>query len=122
MEVVEFLYRKNKPLLIGIMNKCLGKGAFPTSWKMADWILFNKVDKDRTDESSYCPICLLPAWSKVLDKLVTNRLVFHALSQGFMDKNQFGFTQEKGQNMHCMNYEEQLRAVAAEIMTAASSC
>lgn len=54
---------------------------------MADLVLFNKVNKDRSAASSYRPICLLTAWSKMLD-----RLVFHARSQGFLHRNQFGFT------------------------------
>lgn len=43
---------------------------------MADLVLFNKVNKGRSAASSYRPICLLTAWSKMLDRLVTNRLVF----------------------------------------------
>lgn len=57
---------------------------------MAYLVLFNKAG------SSYRLICLLHAWSKVLDKLVTNKLVFRAQSQGFLQKNQFGFTPGKG--------------------------
>lgn len=50
----------------------------------------------RQEKIEYRLICLLHAWSKVLDKLVTNKLVFHAQSQGFLHKNQFGFTPGKG--------------------------
>lgn len=89
MEVVKMLYRANKSMFIGVMNKCLREGVFSASWKKAN--LFNKVDKDSSDASSYRPICLLPAWSKVLDKLENNMLVFYAQSQGFTHKNQFGF-------------------------------
>lgn len=74
------------------MNKYLREDVFPKSWKMADLILFNKVNKDRSAASSYLSICLLTAWSRVLDRLVTNRLVFHARSQRFLHRNQFGFT------------------------------
>lgn len=61
MEVVELLYRANKLLFLGFMNKCLKEGVFPASLKKADLVLFKKVDKDCSDASSYRPICLLPA-------------------------------------------------------------
>lgn len=61
MEVIELLYREKKQLFGGILNKCLKEGVFLSSWKKADLLLFNKFEKDRTEASSYRPICLLSA-------------------------------------------------------------
>lgn len=95
MEVIELVYRVNRDLFKDFFNKCLMEGNFPLRWKKANLVLFKKVDKDRFDASSYCPICPLTAWSKVLDKLVTRRLDFHAQSRGFFHLNQFSFIPEK---------------------------
>lgn len=65
LEVIELLFRVNKQLFLALMNKCLKEGVFPSSWKLADLVLFNKTSKDRKVASSYRPICLLSAWSKV---------------------------------------------------------
>lgn len=78
------------------MNKCFVDGVIPTAWKEGDLLLFNKVDKDRGPANSHRPTCLSPAWSKVLDKLVTNRLVIHSSSREFMNLGQFGFTPGMG--------------------------
>lgn len=95
MEVIELVYRANKPLFTGLLYKCLRDYAFLSTWKKADLVLCNKIDKERSDASSYHPICLLTAGSKMLDKLVTNRQVFHVRSRVFLHPNQFGFTPGK---------------------------
>lgn len=56
LEVIELLFRVNKDLFLALMNKCLKEGVFPSSWKQADLVLFNKAGKDRKAASSYRPI------------------------------------------------------------------
>lgn len=104
------------------MDKCLKEGGCPSSWKRADLVLFNKVDKDGSDASSYRPICLLPAWSKVLDKLVINRLDYHVQSQSFIHRNQFGFTPGKGTEHAPHELRKTIDRCVQEVMTAASPC
>ena len=96
LEIIICVYRANKALFLGILNKILQSGKFPQSWKTAQLILFNKVGKDRSDPANYRPVCLLPAWSKVLDKLITNRIFFCLSRGGHLNRNQFGFTPGKG--------------------------
>lgn len=50
------------------------------------------MNKDRSASSLNHSICLLLAWSKIFDKLVTNRLVCHTRCQGFLHRSQFGWT------------------------------
>lgn len=78
LEVIEILSRANKPLFLRLMNKRLKDGIFPPEMKVGDLVLFNKEGKGRLAASSYRPICLMPIWSQVFDKLVTNRLVHHS--------------------------------------------
>ena len=59
-------------------------------------MFFNKAGKDLSDPASFRPVCLLPAWRKVLDKLVTNRIYFRLSQCGQQNRNQFGFTPGKG--------------------------
>lgn len=96
LELVEVAFETNKRLFLHIANSCLARGVFPSRWKVASLVLFNKEGKDGKDPSSYRPICLLPAWSKVLDRLVVNRLLYHLMSRGLMAPNQFGFIPGRG--------------------------
>ncbi|GBN58554.1 RNA-directed DNA polymerase from mobile element jockey [Araneus ventricosus] len=70
-------------------------GYFPKKWKNAKVVLFNKQNKADNDPSAYRPIRLLDALGKVLDKLVTQRLFHHLLSNNLLNTNQFGFTPGK---------------------------
>lgn len=92
LEIVELHFRGNKPLFLVLLNKCRREGAFPRSWKKMNLVKCNKVNKDRSVVSSYRAICLLPVWSKVLDKLVTHRQLIYAGSLGFLHRNQFVIT------------------------------
>lgn len=75
IEVIEEVFLANKILFTKLLNQCLKKGYFPKDWKTAQLVLFNKEGKDDSEPSSYRPICLLNAWSKVLDKILAQRLL-----------------------------------------------
>lgn len=77
-EILEIFYRANKPLF---------------HEPMTDSVLFNKLDTACSLASSNRPICLLPAWSKILNKILTNRLVYHVMFQGNLHRNQIGLIQ-----------------------------
>lgn len=70
---------------------CLKKGHFPNAWKHGNLVLFNKEGKSKI-AGSYRPICLLDAWGKVLDRLLTRRLQFHLHSKSHISHAQYGFT------------------------------
>ena len=77
------------PLCI-IINQSLETGQFPSGMKLADVVPLFK-SKDRSLESNYRPISLLSTMSKILEKVVYNR-VYNFLDQtGQISKNQYGF-------------------------------
>ncbi|GIY65165.1 putative 115 kDa protein in type-1 retrotransposable element R1DM [Caerostris darwini] len=45
--------------------------------------------------SHFRPICLLPCWGKVLDKLIAERLSYHLESDHILSENQFGFRKNR---------------------------
>ncbi|GBO19433.1 hypothetical protein AVEN_169731-1 [Araneus ventricosus] len=57
-----------------IFNTCFERGIFPKCWKVTKVVLIPKEGKDLSQPSSYRPICLLPTWGKILDKVITQRL------------------------------------------------
>lgn len=78
--------------ITALMNNCLRQGCFPQDWKRGVIrVLLKGEGKDKTDPKSYRPICLLPVLSKILEKLISQRLeeLFH--HHPLSSKKQFGF-------------------------------
>ncbi|GBL89291.1 Putative protein in type-1 retrotransposable element R1DM [Araneus ventricosus] len=97
------IHKKCPAILTGIFNKCLELGIFPTQWKKAKLILLNKPGKDPELVNSYRPICLLSVLSKILDKLLTQRITFLLKSKGLLHRNQHGF--RNGKSCETANFE-----------------
>lgn len=64
---------------------CIKLGYFPKVWKRAKVVWIPKP------KGGYRPISLLPAYGKVLDKLLDNRLRDYIEKKSSISENQFGF-------------------------------
>ncbi|GBL72616.1 Putative protein in type-1 retrotransposable element R1DM [Araneus ventricosus] len=91
-DIVKEAYHANKTYLLYLYNACLAQGYFPSRWKRADLIMFNKSNKKDTDPEAFRPICLLDALGKILDRLVTQRLFHFLLKNDKISSRQYGFT------------------------------
>ena len=79
-EIPTFLLKKvtnmvSKPLSI-LINKSLASGIFPNKLKIAKIIPIFKSG-DPSSFSNYRPVSILPAFSKVFEKVIYNRLLQH---------------------------------------------
>lgn len=90
-EVIREIYYANKEWFLRILNTCYLAGIFPNIWKRAKVVLLPKKGKDLSTCSAYRPICLLPCWGKLFDKIIKNRLIFYLEEKGLIDEKQFGF-------------------------------
>ena len=82
--------------IVTIINKCFQDGIFPRQWKKAKTIILLKSpDKPKSQPRSYRPICLLPAWSKILEKLMVERLAEDIKNKERVSAKQYGFTAGK---------------------------
>ena len=75
-------------MLTRCFNSSLDTGSFPSELKLADVIPVHKKGA-KTDKGNYRPISLLPALSKVLEKLVSIQLLH--LIQNKLSKYLCGF-------------------------------
>ncbi|GBO42077.1 hypothetical protein AVEN_124525-1 [Araneus ventricosus] len=75
--VVQQINKKFPSLLLSLFNRCLTLGLYPDPFKIGNIVLFLKPGKIYNEVSSYRPIALLPSIAKVLEKLMTRRLVYH---------------------------------------------
>lgn len=91
-EMVRRIWYAIPDAIVGLFNRCLADGVFPTRWKEASLVIILKSpDKDPTEVRSYRPICLLNVLGKTMERLMVERLVQseHYHRSGA----QYGFTQ-----------------------------
>ena len=80
-----------KPLK-DIVNSSFKDGAFPSRWKMALVKPLPKVNIPLVP-SDFRPISLLPAVSKVIEKIAAKQMVEYLKSNGLLDKHQSAYKQ-----------------------------
>lgn len=73
-ELIKGTFNRYPHLFLKLFNKCLKLGFFPNQWRNAKLVLLLKPRKDYKEAKAYRPICLLTSMSKVLDKLITQRV------------------------------------------------
>lgn len=88
-----------------IFNKCIDEGVFPTIWKTANITPIYK-DGDKHNVENYRPISLLPALSKVFERLVHNEV--YANLQGVLIAEQHGFVMNRSTVTNLLLYTNYL--------------
>lgn len=77
-----------------IFNDCLKTGVFPYSLKRSEVCPIYK-NGDRSRINNYRPISILPAISKILEKIINTRLVKYLEKNNLLSVNQYGFRHGK---------------------------
>ena len=78
-----------KPLEM-IFKSCLNQGIFPGEWKEANVVPVYKKG-DHQSVRNYRPVSLLPAFSKIFERLIYNAMFKHFLDSNLNPSNQTGF-------------------------------
>jgi hypothetical protein len=89
--VLQKLPRKAFAFLTVLFNACLALTYFPQEWKHANILPFPKPGKDNRQPQNYRPISLLSAISKVLERVINNRITAHLSKEDLLRPQQFGF-------------------------------
>ena len=83
-------YDSLKNILFHVSNVLIKQGTFPDSLKIAKVTpIFKSGAKNNI--SNYRPISILPVFSKVLERIMYNRVYNHLDSKGLLFEKQFGF-------------------------------
>ena len=82
------------PVLSKLINRCFIEGVFPKCLKNGVIIPIHKKG-DTSNVENFRPITLLPYLSKILEKLVYNRLYNFLTWNNFFTEQQFGFLKNK---------------------------
>ncbi|GIX83523.1 RNA-directed DNA polymerase from mobile element jockey [Caerostris darwini] len=94
-ELIKEMFLANKKWFVQILNLLVSKGHFPELWKIARVVLIQKEGKSLDHPSHFRPICILPCWGKVLDKLISDRLSYHLEKDGMLSDLQYGFRKNR---------------------------
>ena len=81
-------------ILATLINDSFVAGIFPECLKTAIIIPLHKGGEN-TDTSNYRPIALLPALSKIIERLIKARLMPFLFKHNILSENQFGFLPNK---------------------------
>ena len=80
------------PVLCDLFNVFLQHGQVPSAWKEANVVpIYKGSGKPKDDVSSYRPVSLTSIVGKVMEKLVSSRLMNYVNENGILSDNQFGF-------------------------------
>ncbi|CAB0040078.1 unnamed protein product [Trichogramma brassicae] len=74
-----------------IFNNCINNRYFPTAWKKAKILPIIKKNKPPNLPTSYRPISLTPAISKVFEAILHNSIANFTYAHEIIPHNQFGF-------------------------------
>ena len=64
-------------ILAKLFNKCLKESCFPDCWKVSLVVPVFKNVGEMSTAKNYCPFSLFSVLSKVFEKLVNHRIVYH---------------------------------------------
>ncbi len=85
-----------KSQLIAMNNACLILCFFPELWKTSKETIIGKPNKQSyNDINSFRPISLVCTFSKILEKIVLNRLLWLSRSHDWLSPSQHGFREAK---------------------------
>ena len=80
----------------------INTGHLPSSWKIAIVVPIFKEGKDAKEPTSYRPLSLLPAFSKLLETIVSRHLFQVCNQLNILPEHQFGRGGQKPKNKICL--------------------
>ena len=78
-------------ILAELFNNCLKESCIPYCWKVSLVVPVFKNVRERSTAKNYYPVSLLSVASKVIEKLVNNRVVDYLKKCGLFSDFQYGF-------------------------------
>lgn len=94
-EMIRQLPENMKTELLQIYNKIWTTATYPTEWKTSITIPIAKPGKDIQLANNYRPISLTCCMGKILEKMVSQRLIWSLEAKGLLSNSQMGFRKNR---------------------------
>ena len=101
--VLKYVNNELSPILTKIINICVNQGYFPTELKKGCISPIFKSGKKNL-VSNYRPVCSLSPISKIIEKVVYNKMINFIDKYGILTKEQYGFRKNMGTDTALANY------------------
>ncbi|GFR32545.1 putative RNA-directed DNA polymerase from transposon X-element [Trichonephila clavata] len=95
--------------LLLLFNRIWETQVFPTQWCHAHVLPFPKPGKDPTSANNYRPIALTSCLSKLMERIVSERLMFHLESHNLLSPLQSGFRKSRSTIDNLIRLETSIR-------------
>ncbi|GFV06895.1 putative RNA-directed DNA polymerase from transposon X-element [Trichonephila clavipes] len=95
--------------LLSLFNRIWETHVFPTQWCHAHVLPFPKPGKDPTSAINYRPIALTSCLSKLMERMVSARLMFHLESHNLLSPLQSGFRKSRSTTDNLLRLETSIR-------------
>lgn len=94
-EILKNSFTAFEPLLTTLFNSLLNIGYFPNIWKIGIACFIPKPSSNLNTAKAFRPITLLNVMSKLLEKVINERLVRYLFENGKMSDRQYGFVRQR---------------------------
>ena len=95
-QMIKALSFTSKSRLLSLYNNILDTSIIPHDWKTATLIPIPKNNTDKNTIKGYRPISLISCLSKVLERIVANRIIWFTEKNHLIAKNQVAFKPKRG--------------------------
>ena len=95
------------PILTRVINRCIQQGYFPHELKTGCITPIHK-NGPKTCIKNYRPVCSLSSLSKIIEKVVYNRMMNFIDKHNILSSKQFGFRKKMGTDTALANYIDYL--------------
>ena len=96
------------PIFCHLINLCAEQGYFPDNLKVGCITpIFKGGEKDKIN--NYRPICSLSPLSKIIEKVIANRMTNYLEDFDILSKTQFGFRKNMGTETALLNYIDNIQ-------------
>ena len=97
-----------KQYLLKLINQSWSEGKLPEKWKHSFVKPILKHNKNKSEIESYRPISLISNMSKVMEKMINNRLIWYLEKNQLLNKHQFGFRKNYTTTDHLLRMKEEI--------------
>ena len=93
--VLDFCQEFLSPIFSHLINICTSQGYFPHELKYGCITpLFKKGDRESV--TNYRPVCAVSSFSKIIEKVIHNRMIDYLDKHHILSKSQFGYRKQYG--------------------------